>query len=127
MKASRGFDAALAASFLSTAPRTGLRLGAALFCGSRLLSLGSNRWHSHPSSDNAEFTRSLHAENVALLRRKHYDAPRGRLILYVARQREDGSIGCSKPCANCMALARLAGVRRVWFYNAAGEPEEVSL
>ena len=123
----RGFEVALAASLLSDAPRCGLRLGASLFHGSRLLSVGCNRWHTHPASHNTkEFDRTLHAEAVALLRRQHYSVPR-RLTLFVARKHEDGSLGCSKPCANCMALARLAGVRRIWFYNAMGKPEEVML
>jgi deoxycytidylate deaminase len=122
----RGLSVALAASLLSDAPRTGLCMGAALFHGSRLLSVGANRWTTHPASNNEDFTRSLHAEHVALLRRWHYDAP-SRMTLYVARKREDGTLGCSKPCANCMALARLAGVRRVFFYNHEGKPEEVLL
>ena len=113
----RGFDVALAASSLSDAPRIGLRLGASLFSGSRLLAIGANRWHSHPASDNNdEFHRSLHAEHCALIRRQHYDSVR-RLTLYVARRREDGTLGDSKPCNNCMKLCRLAGVRRVWFYS----------
>ena len=123
----RGLSVALAASLLSNAPRTGLRLGAALYHGSRLLSIGANRWSTHPASDNNDvFCRSLHAEHCALVRRQHYDAP-SRMTLYVARRREDGTLGCSKPCQNCMALARLAGVRRVWFYNTEGKPEEVAL
>jgi len=123
----RGMSVALAASLLSDAPRCGLRLGASLFHGSRLLSIGANRWHTHPASHNTkEFNRTLHAEAVALLRRAHYDAPH-RLTLYVARKHEDGTLGCSRPCANCMALARLAGVRRVFFYNHEGNPEEVLL
>jgi deoxycytidylate deaminase len=124
----RGFSTAFAAAKLSDAPREGLKMGASLYSGSRLLSLGANLYkRSHPASDNtAEFFRSTHCEQVALLRRQHYDAP-SRMTLYVARKREDGTIGCSKPCANCMALARLAGVRRIWFYNAMGKPEEVTL
>lgn len=122
----RGLAVALAASLLSTAPRTGLCLGAALYHGSRLLSVGANRWTTHPASDNENFTRSLHAEHVALLRRWHYDAP-SRMTLYVARKREDGSLGCSRPCPNCIALARLAGVRRIYFYDAIGKIGEMKL
>ena len=123
----RGLSVALAASLLSNAPRVGLRLGAALYHGSRLLSVGANRWSTHPDSDNNDvFCRSLHAEHCALVRRQHYDAP-SRMTLYVARRLADGTMGCSKPCQNCMALARLAGVRRIWFYNTEGKPEEVSL
>ena len=128
MNTQRGFDTAFAAAELSAAPRAGLKMGASLFCGSRLLSVGSNRWHSHPASDNTSgFCRSLHAENVALIRRQHFDKPSGRLTLYVARRLANGEVGCSKPCENCMALARLAGVRRVWFYNYKGLPEKVTL
>jgi deoxycytidylate deaminase len=122
----RGFETALAASLLSNAPRTGLCMGSALFHGSRLLSVGANRWTTHPASNNEDFTRSLHAEHVALIKRWHYDAP-SRMTLFVARKHEDGSLGCSKPCANCMALARLAGVRRVYFYDAEGKPKEIKL
>ena len=127
MKPQRGFDAALAAAELSDAPRTARKMGASLWAGPRLLSVGYNRWQSHPSSDNTDFNRSLHAENVAIIRRQYYDKLSGFLALYVARRLADGSMGCSRPCPNCLALAGLAGVRRVWFYNTDGKPEEVSL
>jgi deoxycytidylate deaminase len=117
---------ALAASDMSDAPRIGLCMGAALYSGPRLLSLGYNRWHTHPESDNSGYNVSLHAEHVALLRRRHYDR-RGRLTMYVARQREDGSLGCSKPCANCVRLCKIAGVARIWFYDYNGKIEEMSL
>lgn len=122
----RGFETALAASLLSNAPRTGLCMGSALFHGSRLLSIGANRWHTHPASNNEDFTRSLHAEHVALIKRWHYDIP-SRMTLYVARKREDGTIGNSKPCTNCVRLCKLAGVRRMWFYNDKGKEECINL
>jgi deoxycytidylate deaminase len=114
----RGFDAAFAAARLSDAPREGLRMGAALFSGPRLLSVGANLYgRSHPGSRQTEnFTLSTHCEHVALLRRQHYDA-RSSLTLYVARKRSDGSIGNSRPCINCLKLCALAGVGRVWFYE----------
>ena len=116
----RGLDIALATAALSDAPRMGLKMGACLMAGSRLLSVGANRWTTHPASNNEGFTRSLHAEHVALLRRWHYDAP-SRMTLYVARKREDGTLGNSKPCDNCVRLCKLAGVRRIYFYNKSGE------
>ena len=114
----RGFDTAFAASELSDAPRPGLRMGAALFSGSRLLSVGANLYgRSHPQSAQSEdFTRSTHAEHVALLRRQHYDI-RSKLTLYVARKRSDGTIGNSRPCKNCITLCNVLGVGRVWFYE----------
>ena len=113
----RGFSVAFATALLSNAPRTGLCMGAALYHGSRLLSVGANRWSTHPDSDNNNgFCRSLHAEHCALVKRQHYDAP-SRMTLYVARRREDGTVGNSRPCMNCLNLCRLAGVTRVWFYE----------
>ena len=97
----RGFDAAFAASELSDAPRVGLRMGAALFSGSLLLSIGANLYgRSHPASLQSEdFWSSTHCEHVALLRRQHYDT-RSKLTLFVARRRMDGSIGSSRPTDN---------------------------
>ena len=122
----RGFAVAFATALLSDAPRMGLRMGAALYSGSRLLAVGVNRWCSHPASDNRGFPKSYHAEHCALVRRKHYDDTR-RLTMYVGRRREDGTPGCSRPCNNCLGLMRLAGVRRCWFYNEQDEPEEMTL
>jgi deoxycytidylate deaminase len=123
----RGFSVALAASLLSNAPRSGLRLGAALYHGSRLLSIGANRWQSHPDSENnSEFCRNVHAEHCCLIRRQHYSAP-NRMTLFVARQRDDGSYGCSKPCNNCTRLAQLAGVARIWYFDDNGKHKEMKL
>lgn len=122
----RGFDVALTASLLSDAPRPGLRMGAALYSGSRLLSVGFNRWHTHPKSDNRNFNQSLHAEHVALLRRQHFDNPKN-LILYVARKRSDGIFGCSKPCNNCQQLCSIAGVSRIRYFDTHGKVKELVL
>jgi deoxycytidylate deaminase len=119
----RGFNVAFAAALLSDAPRAGLCMGTALYSGNRLLSVGANRWHTHPDSDNTHgFDRTLHAEAVALLRRQHYDT-RGNLTLYVARRCKDGNIGNSRPCVNCLRLCRLAGVTRAWFYEYGARKE----
>jgi deoxycytidylate deaminase len=123
----RGFDAAFAASALSDAPRAGLRMGAALFSGSRLLSVGANLYgRSHPASrQSIGFTYSTHCEHVAILKRQWFDN-RGNLTLFVARRCKDGTIGNSRPCINCLRLCRLAGVTRVWFYEF-GVRKEITL
>jgi deoxycytidylate deaminase len=122
----RGFAVALAASEFSDAPRRALKMGASLYSGSRLLSIGANLFgRSHPDSANSpSFYRSTHCEHVALLRRKHYEST-GNLTLYVARIRADGSFGCSKPCDNCMNLMKLAGVTRVRFFDENGNQKEL--
>lgn len=123
----RGFEAALAASEFSNAPRRGLKMGACLMSGSRILSVGANLFEkSHPQSHNGVYTRSTHCEHVCLLRRRHYDGDRN-LTLYVARERSDGTQGCSKPCGNCIELCRLAGVRRVRYVNERAERKEITL
>jgi deoxycytidylate deaminase len=123
----RGFDAAFAASELSDAPYARLKMGACLLAGSRLLSVGANRWCSHPCSGNTkEFNRTLHAEAVALLRRQYFDRPSGHMTLFVARRLADGSIGNSRPCFNCMRLCKEAGIARIWFYEN-GERKECKL
>ena len=124
----RGFSIALAVSELSNAPKIARRMGACLMAGSRLLSIGANSYNrSHPDSANTrEFVLSTHAEHTALIRRKHYDRVGGRLTLYVARHLVDGTLGGSKPCANCLALARLAGVSRIHYYDSNGLPKEIA-
>jgi deoxycytidylate deaminase len=122
----RGFDVALAATALSDAPRAGLRMGSALYAGARLLSVGANRWYStHPDSDNREFNRTVHAEHVAILKRRYTN--QSGLTLYVARIRADGSYGCSKPCGNCMNLMKLAGVTRVRYFDHEGKQVEINV
>ena len=127
MNQERGFATALAAAELSDAPRTARKMGSALFCGSRILSIGYNRYHSHPDSDNEGFCRSLHAEHVSLLRRQHYDRLAGRLTLFTARRLADGSVGNSRPCPNCIALARLAGVKRIFYHDSQRVVQSLSL
>lgn len=124
----RRMDVAFAAAMLSDAPRTGLKMGAALFTGSRLLAVGYNLYgRSHPASANThDFLRSTHAEHMCLLRRRHYDVT-SKLVMYVARMRSDGSIGASKPCINCVKLCKIAGVAKVWYFNYNGKVEEMSL
>lgn len=124
----RGFEEAFAAAHMSNAPRTGLKMGAALFNGHRLLSLGANVYeHSHPQSvKTSTYVTSIHAELSVLLKRRHYDDA-NNLTLYVARKRADGSIGSSKPCNNCMRLCRVAGIRRVRYFDEHGNKQEIVL
>lgn len=121
----RGFEAAIAASELSDAPRVGLKMGACLTSGPRILAIGANLYkRGHPDSRN-EFC-STHAEHSCLLRRRHYDGDTN-LIMYVARLRSDGTAGCSKPCGNCMELCRLAGVKRIRYTDEHGARREIAL
>jgi deoxycytidylate deaminase len=128
----RGFDAAAAISIYSTGQSHGLRLGAALYAGSNLLSLGFNDWNqTHPRSTKNEFAKNLHAEHAALLKRRHYDNARN-LIMYVYRARINPDtdlieLACSRPCDNCMTLLESAKVRRIRFIDENGFANEISI
>ena len=128
----RGFEAARVASLHSNAPQTCYRMGAALYAGSILLSTGFNIWNkTTPHSVTDEFNGNTHAEIVALIRRWHYDKP-NNLILYVWRnttnpKRTHSIDACSRPCDNCMNLIKLAGVRRIRFYDETGTETEIKL
>lgn len=122
----RGFAAAQAASYLSNAPRAGVRVGAALFSKSNLIALGFNTYgQTHPFTQDKGFNRSIHAEIRCLLKRRHFDKNAG-LVLYTWRERDDGTPGCSKPCVMCELAIREAGVRRVRFLSGCGQMEELN-
>ena len=121
----RGFDAAQAALQHAVPPRgsTALRMGAALFCGANLVSIGFNDCsRSHPDTK----LKMIHAELMALIRRRHYDDP-DNLVMYVYRQSALGKPACSKPCPMCMACMVTAGIRRVRFVDSRGRYAEIKL
>lgn len=126
----RGFEAAAAISEYSTGHMLGMRLGAALYSGRNLLSLGFNDWfQTHPLSMKEEHPKNLHAEHAALLKRRHYDNP-NNLTMYVYRAKINPQshlmeLACSRPCANCMVMMSVANVRRVRFINENGIPDEL--
>lgn len=112
----RGFQAARIARQYAEAPTPGKKLGAALYAGSNLLSLGWNVYKkTHPQSVPA-LAKNLHAEHSAILRRQHYDNNR-KLIMYVWRETGDGQVACSKPCDNCVWIMRESGIGEVRFYD----------
>lgn len=113
----RGFEVAKAAALLSNA-RHARRVGAALYSGSTLLSIGYNEYgKSHPKA-----VWNMHAEHRALLRRQYHVSK--NLIVYVFRETADGKEACSKPCSNCAALMKEAGVRLVRYLDEVGLPQE---
>lgn len=119
----RKFEIARAASFLSRA-RTARKVGAALFSGSILLSVGNNEYgHTHP---NSKPYCNLHAEHRCLLRRRYYKDG-SNLCIYIYRETVDGSLGCSRPCANCISLLREAGVKKAYYFNVSGNIESLKI
>jgi tRNA(Arg) A34 adenosine deaminase TadA len=128
----RGFAVAEASSRLSNGPQRGYMLGAALYAGSNLLSVGCNNWYkSNPLSKVGNWQGNTHAEMVAILRRRHFDHNRN-LTLYVSRtttnsRQTKDKPGCSRPCKLCMGLIKISGIKRVRFYDEDGNPAEIKL
>ena len=126
----KGFDSAKVASLHSNAPRISKRMGAALYSGNKLLSVGYNLFYkTHPKytfyENGEKFHKNVHAEWMALLKRQHYSNT--NLIMYVYRELDNGDLGCSEPCNMCYNMMEVAGVSKVRFINKGGHYEEVKL
>ena len=121
----RGYEAAQAASIHSDGKIIGSRMGAALFSGPNLLAVGFNIYtKTHPEGKQKTYDITIHAEQMALSRRRHYDI-NSNLTMYVWRETVGGIPAMSKPCVNCQERMRLAGVRKVRYVNEHGEAEEM--
>jgi deoxycytidylate deaminase len=96
------------------------RVGAALFDGSQLISVGFNQHKSHPK--NLCFTR--HAEFNSILRKNSHRRYRN-LILYVARLTRTDKISLSRPCSECQKAILSAGIKAVYYTGYSGELERL--
>lgn len=127
----RGFEAAKTASFLSDGKAVGTKMGAAIFAGSRLLSVGHNVYaktrpgNTHRKDNGTLYNTSSHAEQVAIDQIKHYDYSNLKLTIYIARLDAFGNLVTSRPCAVCMGAMKKQGIKIVRFINAHGLPEEL--
>ena len=128
----RGFDAAQAASRLSNGPTSGTRMGAALYAGSNLLSVGFNDWTKTTTlCQHNTHNGNTHAEIMALLKRRHYDKSRN-MILYVSRTITNSAQtevwnGCSRPCAKCLEFSKNNKIKRIRFFDENGDAAEIKL
>lgn len=116
----RGIQAAIGAATLSS-HRTH-RVGAALFLGSRLVSLGFNNHRTNPKQRGFLFRE--HAETNCLIGTRRWTLDRA--ILYVARINSFGP-QMARPCPACQTLLKAVGIRRVWYTNVKGKPEKLIL
>ena len=126
----RGFEVAKAARVYSNGLRPGELMGAALFSGPILVSIGFNTFgKTHPASSNKKFNRNIHAEHAAIIKRKYLIDK--NLTMYVYRETSNHSgiksPSISKPCESCMQILHIAGVKRVRYFNILGEIEEIKL
>jgi len=87
--------------------------------GGNVISVGRNRYKTHPKSSEADFTRSVHAEMDAIWRVKDKSRLQGATI-YVARKGRNDLPGMSCPCVKCQEIINKHGLRRAVFTTEHG-------
>lgn len=92
------------------------RLGAALYNGNKLISIGWNQRKTHPLSTTRFKTQ--HAEFSCLVGMNKEDVIGS--TLYVFRLTKTNRPGMALPCDRCQELIRAAGIRKVWYSNDTG-------
>lgn len=128
----RGFEAAKNASTHSDGYAVRDRMGAAIFHGRRVLSVGHNTYQKTKpgnlaiKADGKIHTLSLHAEQMAVNRIRHYEYS-SKLICYVVRVNAFGQYVTSKPCRMCLNYLKEHNIQIVRFINEVGLPEEIRL
>jgi pyrimidine deaminase RibD-like protein len=85
------------------------KLGAVIVVNGTPVAVGTNRGKTDP---NAPFT-GLRAEVVALGNAEKINLKGA--ILFVYREKKDGSLGLSKPYKYCEEALRLKGIKRVFY------------
>ena len=130
----KGFEAAKVASTYSDGDLKRERMGAAIFAGSRLLSIGFNQYYkSRPdnkfikviSNKIVEYSKATHAEQCALDKIKYSpNYAKKKLILYIYREGADGTPAASAPCELCQTLIKRSEISVVRFFTRGGEYKE---
>ena len=133
----RGFEAAKVASSYSDGYSTRDKMGAAIFAGSRLWSIGFNQYaKSRPDNkfiklvDNKvmEYYKAIHCEQNALTAIKYSpNYINSKLIMYIYREKADGTPGASAPCENCQTCLKHSDISIVRFFTMSGEYKEWKL
>lgn len=115
----RGFRYAHKAALASQAPH--YRVGAAIFSGPRLISVGWNSEKTHPSSSTRY--KAHHAEFAAIV--GNYKRDMIGATIFVVRITPSGKIGLAKPCPECQKFINAAGISKVFYTNFYGEMEKL--
>ena len=131
----KGFEAAKVASSYSDGCLKRERMGAAIFAGSRLLSIGFNQYYkSRPDNkfiklglDNkvVEYRKATHAEQCALDKIKYSpNYVNKKIIMYIYREGSNGEPTASMPCELCQSIIKRSDVAIVRFFTTSGEYKE---
>lgn len=105
----------LALKISNTSPHR-FRMAAIVVKGNRIMSVGTNKYKTHPRQINphtGESGSSVHAELDAII-----GLPKESLkgaTIYVARQTIDGNPAIAKPCKCCQKVIEVSGIIRVFY------------
>lgn len=95
------------------------RHGSIIYQGSRLLSVGYNKYKNSPMNLDWDYW-SLHAEIDAMNKIKHYD--NNNISLLVVRINKKGKLMSSRPCENCIErLKNKFNIHKIFYSTTAGE------
>lgn len=121
----RGFEYAMRASLESEWYQTRDRMGATIFAGNRLIATGSNSLVKSKPGNRftkvltngkvVEYMKSIHAEQAALVKIKHYEYERQKLSMFVYRENSKGIMSASFPCPMCQEALRKSDISVVYF------------
>jgi dCMP deaminase len=89
-----------------------VQIGAVIYRGNKVISVGFNKVKSHPKLANEDRFYSLHAEMSAIINAKQ--ELKGCSI-YVYREFKEGGYALAKPCNRCMATIIESGITKIFF------------
>lgn len=124
------FEAAKGISKLSDFER--IHIGCVVVYKNRIISSGFNSNKTSPLQKRYNSRRfsidtphKIHAEIKALSPiLKMHDVDWAHLKIYLYRQRADGTLGMSRPCASCMTMLKDYGIKHIYYTTDDGYAEE---
>lgn len=102
-------------------------LGAIIFKGKRILSVGHNQIGRGTNKCSTLWSGSLHAEQAAILPLLKDPSKLKGASLLVTRLKSKGLLGLAKPCEMCMDLIRIMGIKEVLYTTNEGFLERIKL
>ena len=118
-RAQKGIKAAINAAHFTNYSR--YRVGAAIYIGNRLISIGWNQRKTHPKQRS--IFRWTHAEMSAIIGTNKHDLTRS--TIYVARITPGGDVKMAKPCIDCQRILRAAGIKNIIFTDEQGRTRKL--
>jgi len=95
-------------------------VGAILARGSRIISVGTNSYKTHPKSNSPYKT--THAEFSAINKASRDLAG---ATIYVVRLLATGELGMAKPCQDCRRFIKKMNLRKIVYSTSSGFQEEI--